>query len=310
MQRFALTDEGRRKPLLGAPRLAAIIGIVVLGLANWPQSSAHSQTQDPAVVTPEFKFDVVSIKPTKLGPQDASAFQYLRDGILANNISLFALIQEAYGIYEHDRMVGIPNWLKTERFNVEAKLEGNAVEEFQKLTKERRNLVWRHLLQALLVDHLKLAVHKETRELSVFSLVVAKGGLKLQESKPNPADPNETKRPVFGGTVKSAGSIETGKWIASSDLARWLSGEIGRTVLDKTGLTARYDFSLEYTREQDQLQSDQGETSEGRSASNRTDSTFAPLLTAIQQQLGLKLESGKGPVEVIVIDHIERPSRN
>lgn len=310
MQESGHTFGLSRKLLLSAAGLVAVAVLVVFGLATATQGWARLQTQNATAATPEFKFDVASIKPTKLGPQDGWGFHYLNDGILAKNVSFLMLIQDAYGIYEHDRILGIPNWLNSERYNVEAKLDSNTADELQKLTKEQRKLAWQHMLQALLADRIKLTVHSETRELPLFSLVIARSGLKLQESKPNPADPNATNHPVFGGTVRSEGTIRTGKWIASSDLASWLSGEMGRTVLDKTGLTGRYEFSLQYTREQDQLQSPPAETTEGLSGSTRSDSTFPPLLTAIQQQLGLKLESAKGPVEIIVIDHVERPSGN
>jgi uncharacterized protein (TIGR03435 family) len=310
MQGFGHTFGLCRKLLLSATGLVAVAVLVVFGLANAKQVWARLQTQNGTAATPEFKFDVVSIKPTRLGPQDAWGFQHPNGGILANNISLLMLIQDAFEIYEHDRILGIPNWLSSERFNVEAKLDSNTADEFQKLTKEQRKLVRQQMLQALLADRIKLVVHQETRELPVFLLVLAKSGLKLQESKPNPTDPDATNNPIFGGTVRSEGIIRTGKWIASSDLAGWLSGEIGRTVVDKTGLMGRYDFSVQYTREQDQLQSPPTETGEGQPAQIRSDLTFAPLLTAIQQQLGLKLESGKGPVGIIVIDHVERPSEN
>jgi uncharacterized protein (TIGR03435 family) len=300
MKRLGDAVGNWKKPLLSAVGLAIVSTAIVFGLSDAKSLWAQSQTQNTSAATPAFEFDAVSIKPSKLGPEDAWGYQTPKDGLVCKNVPFLMVIRDAYGVFEHDRILGFPNWLDSERYNVEAKLDGNAADEFQKLTKGQRRIAWQHMLQTLLADRIKLTVHRETRELPVFFLVVAKSGLKLQESKINESDPNAPKGPAYGGTVRITGITTTGQRITSSDFAGWLSGELGRTVLDKTGLTGKYDFTLQYTREQDELQP----------ASNRPDFTFPPLLTAIQQQLGLKLESGKGPVEVIVIDHVERPSGN
>jgi uncharacterized protein (TIGR03435 family) len=300
MTRLGDALENWKKAFLTAAGSVVIALAIVFGLSGEPPLQARLQAQNPAVAPPVFEFDVVSIKPSKLSPQDALGYQTPKYGLDCKNIPFLMVIRDAYGIFEHDRILGFPNWLDSEGYNIEAKLDDGVVDEFQKLTKDQRRLARQHMLQTLLADRIKLIVHRETRELPVFFLVVVKSGLKLQESKINESDPSAPKGPVYGGTVRSSGTIQTGQRITSSDLAGWLSGEMGRTVLDKTGLTGKYEFTLQYTREQDELQP----------ASNRPDSTFPPLLTAIQQQLGLKLESGKGAVEVIVIDHVERPSGN
>lgn len=136
------------------------------------------------------------------------------------------------------------------------------------------------MLQTLLADRFRLVLHRETKQLPVYELIVAKGGPKLKESAEDAS--------TFLHT--DAKSITAAK-VAMPMFVKLLSQQMGRSVLDKTGLSENYDFKLEWTPDE--------ANGDGPS-----------IFTAIQEQLGLKLEPSKGPVEVLVIDHAEKPSEN
>ena len=173
------------------------------------------------------------------------------------------------------------------------------------------------MLQALLANRFKLAVHRETKDLPGYALVVAKNGPKLHDAKPGDTYPNGIKGPdgqpgqglmIMGGL----GGPLTGQGINIENLVRVLSQQLGRTILDETGLTGKYDFTLKWTpddRAGPISAANQGGGSRSDDAPS-SDSSGPSIFTAIQEQLGLKLESRKVPVEMLVIDHVEAPSEN
>lgn len=195
--------------------------------------------------------------------------------------------------------MGGPKWLGTERFDIEAKTDSATADQLRTLSRDQRWLQTQAMFQQLLADRFKLSVHWETRELPVYALVVAKNGPNLHEAKESD-----------GGTHISASTGQfTAQGISMTDMARTLtqelSRELGRVVIDKTGIAGRYDVALKWTPETGTA-----------SISNGTEGAALPpdsgpsIFTAIQEQLGLKLESAKGPVQVLVIDHVEMPSEN
>jgi uncharacterized protein (TIGR03435 family) len=151
------------------------------------------------------------------------------------------------------------------------------------------------MVQALLAERFKLVDHEETRELPIYALVTAKGGPKLQDAKSNglTIDSWNSKIEVRGGN----NTIEL--------LAEELAKKVGRVVMDKTGIQGRYDITLTWTQD-DVVSSGFGGTAGSAPAADSGPSIFA----ALQEQLGLKLESQKGPVQVLVIDSIDMPSAN
>jgi uncharacterized protein (TIGR03435 family) len=163
------------------------------------------------------------------------------------------------------------------------------------------------MLQALLEDRFGLKVHQETREGSVYFLVIAKGGSKMHESLPEAEAKfvNADGTP-YGGYAERTKDGAIAHAYSAAQIARLLSGETRRPVIDKTGLTGTYDFTLQWQR---RLTADV--------QSNGGDNGDAPepggglsIFAAVQQQLGLKLQPGKGPIEFIVIDQVEKPSEN
>jgi uncharacterized protein (TIGR03435 family) len=258
-----------------------------------------SQAPPAALNLSDFKFDIVSIKPNKAFGENFG-YKSVPDGLSLTHYSLQMLIKDAFGIYEDYRYSGAPGWIHADRYDIEARVDNSTADQLQKLRRADRILVDQHMLQALLAERFGLRIHRETKEFPVYFLVVAKGGPKLQESKPNPDDPNAPTNASWGGTVRGPLTISTAKGVPTEELASVLSRSIGRMVLDKTGLTGKYDFTLQYVREQIAV----------TTSAEASDSSDTSIFKALQDQLGLKLESGKGPVEIIVIDHVERASGN
>jgi uncharacterized protein (TIGR03435 family) len=210
---------------------------------------------------------------------------------------------------------GAPKWFDSDRFHVDAKMDGPVADALQKLSPPDQILARQKMLQALLADRFKLVIHRETRELPVLFLVVAKNGPKLQDAKPDYVGPNDMAD--FAGnramdTVSiTVGGQFTGQAVSIKNLASTLSVQLGRPVLDQTGLTGKYDFTFKYAPDRLPRPAPAGEVASNQPVPAAPDPSVAPTLTkAIEDFLGLRLESGKGPVEIVVIDHVEKPSGN
>jgi uncharacterized protein (TIGR03435 family) len=195
------------------------------------------------------------------------------------------------------RILGGPKWLDSMRFDIEAKLDSAAVEELQKLGSEQGGIQIQKMFQQLLADRFKLVVHWETRELPVYALVAAKNGPLLKK----------TTLPEGEADTTSNDGRFVARGLTMEDLCKALTNELsrdlGRVVIDKTGLAGRYDVAIKWTPLAESA------------ADSRADSAAAPdtgpsIFTALQEQLGLKLESTKGPVQVLVIDNVEMPQEN
>jgi len=189
----------------------------------------------------------------------------------------------AYDVRNY-QLLGSPDWVNDDPYDIAAKAEGDSA-----LTVDQV----RQLLQALLADRFQLKLHRETKELSIYSLVVGKNGQKLKEATGDQFSMNIIRRPGQTLITVSKGTM--------AQLSATLSSQVGRPVLDMTGLKGGYDFKLTFAPE-----SLQADANAAASDSNNAPSIF----TAVQEQLGLRLDSTKGPVEVLVIDHVERPSEN
>jgi uncharacterized protein (TIGR03435 family) len=151
------------------------------------------------------------------------------------------------------------------------------------------------MLQPLLEERFKLKVHRETREMPEYRLVIAKGGSKLREYRKEDGDTRQMGTRIGRGLIDAHGT-------EFNELVFFLRSELGRPVIDATGLTGKFDFKLEWVPDESQPNS-------GGDAPP-PDATGASIFAAIQEQLGLKLEAMKGPVEMLVIDHVEKPSEN
>jgi len=297
-----LNFSGRLSLLVaGSMALAAPI---VLG-----QGSAALGVAPASIATPDVKvaFDVVSIKPNK---SDAGWVKtmYKPDGYSATNISLKMLILAAYGIKE-DQLSGLPSWAESARYDIDAKVADPDVAEWQRLKNDQRRI----MLPPLLADRFKLTVHNETKTLPIYELVVAKGGSKLKEATPGDTYANGFKGPdgvAKGGMMRMSPGQLTAQGVPMTSLVNMLSQQLHRTVVDKTGLTGKYDIALQWTPDEGSDPMFKGTDGSQLRAASLPDDSGPSIFTAVQEQLGLKLQSAKGPVETFVIDHVEMPSEN
>jgi uncharacterized protein (TIGR03435 family) len=278
---------------------AFVICLVTLGVLA--ELLAYGQILHTTGPVPSF--EVATIKASQpgatgiraLGPKGADRF-------LAMNVTVKDLIEFAYTIDDDRQVVGLSGWMISKRYDIDAKVGDAEVAAMSKLPLSYNP--YRFMQQALLADRFKLKVHSETRELPIYALVVAKGGPKLKASEMNPAHPAKPLKPGFlrqGPGRAAAAGATTGM------LAEVLEkqGEVGNTpdgrgrmVVDKTNLSGLYDWTLHWTPWQELA----GEES--------PDPNGPSLFSALQEQLGLKLESTKGQVQVVAIDHVEPPSEN
>ena len=290
-----------RKLLLSAVAMIALSLPIVLGLLHATQIFAQTKLQDDATTSPP-EFEVATIKPNKSGDNRMS-FLFSSDGLSLSGIPVQMMLRETFNVQD-DRILGAPGWVKSDRFDVEAKVSSTDAPKLDGLSIEQRRLMLRPLLE----ERFNLKYHHETRELPVYVLVVAKGGSMLKDSPPQGAEQRS------GIRMDGPGSFE-GMNAKLNVLSHVLSEqpEIGHTIVDKTGLTGRYDFALHWTpANRGPMGSDPGSGPDGNSAGGAppADANGPSLFTALQEQLGLKLEAQKGPVDVIVIDHIDMPSQN
>jgi uncharacterized protein (TIGR03435 family) len=309
-ERIARKLDFRRGLFLSAAGSVAVAVPIVFGLLNGMQSRAASQQ---APNTAHYEYEVASIKPVKSGNFRVTLW-FSPNGLTGKNITLHMLIRTAYGVEDH-QISGGPNWLDSDHFEVEAKMDSSTADALHKLSEDQRMLEREQMLQALLADRFRLTVHRETKELPMYALVVAKNGSKLQEAKPGDTYPQGIKGPDGvgrQGLMRMERGQVTGRGLDMTFLARLLTQELGRTVLDKTGLTGNYDFTLQFKTDDSQGAMFKGPES-GQPSPAETpspDSSGPSIFTALQEQLGLKLESKKGAVDILVIDHAERPPEN
>jgi bla regulator protein blaR1 len=250
-------------------------------------------------------FDVVSIKP--YGPNDMMIRIYTKpDGVAVSGMPMHMILREAFGM-TNDRLLGEPGWVSAERFDIEAKVAPEDAPKLKGLTDRQR---WAMLLPAL-EDRCALKFHHETRELTVYTLVVAKGGPKLQPSAPAGVGADQTagQKPASAGVSASEKSFTiSGHGQTTALIARWISLQLGSTVVDKTGLTGKYDYSLSFAPDESMKA---GILPPGSGAGASPPEAEGPsIFTAVQEQLGLKLVARKEPVDVVVIDHFEQPTEN
>ncbi len=254
-------------------------------------------------------FAVASIKPEVSG-QPGPRYQFF-PGFKAENTTLKDLLMLAYDVKDF-QISGGPSWIGSDHYDIEATTEAKPSFDQKWLASQKQRL------QTLMRERFGLTLHRETKELPIYRLIVAKGGLKLQPLKEGACvtfDPNNPTPPP-GKTAQdycgSGGFPRRGRYDATSarmmDLALAFSILTGRTVVDKTGITGEFPVHLTFAPDDSMLQvpGAPGDPGNAAAAADSGPSFF----TAVQEQLGLRLESGKGPVEVLVIDHVEKPSEN
>ena len=289
----------------------------IAGLAQTNGVGGGNGSQAPAAKSAAF--EIASIRQNKSERHGPPQFGPTADGYRAVNFPLIGLFQTAYlpssgsesAFFPGNRILGAPEWLKGgERYDVEAKVSEGDLSEWKKPAAQPAML--RAMLQTLLAERCKAVVHREMKEVPVYELVVAKSGSKLKPAETTDAAELKEKHPngrvIPGGTMVVPGS-NPGQlnFFAATivSLTQALTNVSGRPVVDKTGLTGRYDISLQIEAPAPPRPSGAGEQTQ-----EATSEPGLSIFTLVQEQLGLRLESAKGQVETLVIDHIERPSEN
>ena len=254
-------------------------------------------------------FEIVSVKPSKAGGPRNSSIGVAAGRFVATNVTLKGLVRYAYRSrttdFMNNQLVGGPAWVDTDHFDVEAKPDGDS----RPFPLEQMQLMVRSLLQ----DRFQLKIHRDTREMPVYNLIVVKSGkLKSSEDQsapvpgagPQSSNPSDPPRGAARMAVGSSGATLAATAIVMAQLASALQVQVDRPILEKTGLQGLFDIHLQFAPES-------GSTVGGPTAAALpSDSSGPSLFTALQEQLGLKLESSRDQVEVIVIDHAEKPSEN
>ncbi len=247
----------------------------------------------PPAARPRFdEFEVASIKPADPGEMGRFIRMQSAHQFLAQNHAVKTLIAAAYNLSPR-AISGGPAWVDSEHFDIVAKTPGDI----------RPNLDEQmSMLRRLLADRFQLSFHREPRELSIYALTVARGGSKLKPSTVSPDAIPEGPPPLI--FVVSPQMVRLpARYATMAELASVMQrAALDHPVVDRTGLSGRYDFDLEWAPDDTQFGGALGKGPE--------DSTKPGLFAAVQQQLGLKLEATRGSVEVLVIDRVERPSAN
>ncbi|MBV8895922.1 MAG: TIGR03435 family protein [Acidobacteriaceae bacterium] len=266
------------------------------------------------------EFEVASIKPNKSAAVGARVMMQPGGRLVATGINVRFLLEMAYDAKD-SQVVDAPSWFDSERYDIDAKADENTASALTKLPRDQGMDIMRKMVQGLLADRFKLQLGHETKELPVYELVVAKGGPKFHEStfKPPPLAPDGAPPPPPGpGARPRQGIMMNGRGevtVAYGDMPMFvnvLSHIVGRVVVDKTGLAGKYDFTLKWTPDESQgMMGPPGAgPGPGGAAPPPADPSGPSIFTALQEQLGLKLDSQKAPTDVLVIQHVERPSEN
>ncbi|HKO20210.1 MAG TPA: TIGR03435 family protein [Acidobacteriaceae bacterium] len=290
-----------------------VVAVCVFGASGWAAAQGSAATADTAKLP---TFDVISVKPSDPA-NPARGIRLTRDGITMSNMQPDVLLREGFQLGPN-QLLNEPDWAKSGRWDISAKVASDDLGALDSMGFDGR----RRMFVQLLTERFGLKYHTEKRELPVYALVLAKGGPKLTKSKPDPNPPDGSagtaQAPPKGGPGKMM--MNPGRVSASGVtlefFASALSWQAGRVVVDKTGLTGRYDLNLTWAPEP--AGSDaaaktmaRGPGGAGGPGGDTVDSGNGPsLFTAVQEQLGLKLEPQKAMVDVVVIDHMEKPSEN
>jgi uncharacterized protein (TIGR03435 family) len=285
-------------------RLTGFIAVMVGSAIALPVVQAQNAGFTPRSDADKIpSYELVSIHKTPEANAGAGIHE-TADGFIATASSLRSLISEAYGFslgeLSEQQLVGAPAWAKTQLFDVNAKVDSSDMEKLKEIKKadtmmaEVRSLVSRTptprtlMLQRLLEDRFHLKVHYEQKVMPLYEMTVAKGGVRMKTA--HPVDPEQ------GDMGFSAGKMN-GKNAPMAFIPVIFEIVLERPVEDKTGVEGNFDFDLHWTPMD--AAKDSGAEDAGPS-----------LFTAVQEQMGLKLQPGKGPVWVVVVDHAEMPSEN
>ncbi|HEV2710108.1 MAG TPA: TIGR03435 family protein [Edaphobacter sp.] len=267
-----------RRNLLLLTLAISVAALCGYGHAQAPQNAPKAQADSATAKLPVY--DVVSIKPNKSGSGNYG-FRTGDDSFTATNVPVKFLLENAYDI-KPELISGVSGPIDSARFDVIAKMVDPDPDVIKKLSNRQREL----MLLPFLEERFQLKAHTETKILPIFEMILTKDGPKFKQS-PAPIKPNPT--------WSSDNGRFTAHDLSMTDMASVLTEMAHRTVIDKTGLTGKYDLTLKWSED---------------TGSNSTTDTGPSIFTALQEQLGLKLKPAKGPAETLVVEHVEMPSEN
>jgi uncharacterized protein (TIGR03435 family) len=241
---------------------------------------------------PEWDVTVVKLHP----PEDQTmSWQMTGDSVRLLNLPLEMMICSAWDLKPY-QVSGLSGWMKSTSFDLTAKVNGDDVAAYKKLSVEQR----RQMLQKLLTQRFQLKVHMETRTLPLYNLVVDKSGSKLKATIAIDAPSEEERRTnpdkYKKGSMTMGPGMYEGTGVPLRSLASQLANEVGKPVHDVTGLTGLYDIKLHYRQEDEDTAPDNGK-----------DADTPSIFSAVQEQLGLKLVADKGPVDTLIVDAAQKP---
>jgi uncharacterized protein (TIGR03435 family) len=245
-------------------------------------SQQHPKSE-PDAKKQHYSYDLVSIHLNRTESDVTSSWQKTTDGFRVTNEPLFALIWSAYQVKNPDMISGLPKWSKSSFYDLEAKMDQESLESWNRLPAADKAAAEQQMLQNILIDRFHLQCHTEQKEVPVYLLVVDPGGFKLK-----PKVQPRLARSETGAGVLEAHSFQI------YDLATALSNDAGRLIEDRTGIKGYYDFTLKWSPDDTQLAND----------------SRPSLFKALQEQLGLKLVPAKVKESVLVIDNLEKPTDN
>lgn len=278
-----------RKFLLAAAGAAAVAGPVLIGLIDAPRGIAQATS---------LKFEVAAIKPPNPENRGIGIGAVPGGGLSAQGVNLRFLILYAYGIRDF-QLSGGPGWMTSDRYDIEARPENS--ESPSEYSEQAAYARLRERLRTLLAERFQLVVRTEVKELPSYSLVIAKGGSRLKETPPD--GPRRGLRRDRGLLLSIGAPLD--------HLVHALSDMLGRPVVDETGLAGkRFDFELKYAEEPEMSRGGVGLKPGAPPSDEASDPSSPSVFTAIQSQLGLKLEAKKGPADFLVVERAEKPSPN
>ena len=315
------SDEGmfhrfhRRKLVqskLTTRRFFQLVALMLVGFSVMLPRVMNAQgrvkpgSQDPIYIPP---FEVTSIRLVK-SDTGMKSIRFLENGIWFTGASTQILIRRAFGV-EDDRIFGVPSWAKSDRYDIQARVNEPDVPNWNALNPSQKNAA----LLLILFQRFNLKFHHEVRIVPVYVLDIDKGKLKLHEAKVGDTYTNGLKGPdgALGraGVFSMSNGRVTGQGIPIEDLVFLLSGlQLQHTILDKTGLLGRYDITLHWNSEGEPFVNTRSLGVDSSSDDRGPDTAAPSLFTALREQLGLKLELKKLPMDVLIIDQIEMPSKN
>ncbi len=285
---------GRKRRRSGTPCALLIAALSILCLFGQSATPVIAQ-ESPATTTAgrRLAFEVAAVKPSRPG-RWGDDLDESGDRLTIQNYTVRRLIREAYGLKSDSQIIGGPEWIGNQRFDVVAKVDDAEAARMNKMTDDQSGKEWALMLQSLLADRFQLRVTRGERSLPVFALVVAHSGPKMKPTPANGANEKGGDPGIdinWGELAARAASMD-----GFADVLTSLRDLENRVVVNRTGLAGSYDFQLDWARDR------------GDGAS--TDSPYPGLFTALEEQLGLKLRSERATVDVVVVESAAQPSIN